>query len=79
MNYSKLEVAVMHYGYGLAGGIGEQCRHICHLLYPNLALPDNRTFSNLHHRLIKTGTCRKGTSEGRLQCVRTPEIEEKVL
>ena len=41
-------------------------------------IPIVLSFSNIH-RLVETGSVRKGTSEGRPLNVRTPEIEEALL
>jgi len=79
VNYSNAEMAEMHFVYGVADGNAELARRIYHERYPNRDLPDSRTFSNVHRRLVETGSVRKGTSEGRPQNVRTPEIEEAVL
>ena len=77
VNYSNAEMAQMHYVYSLADG--EQARRIYHQRYPNRALPDSRTLSNIHRRLVKTGTVRRITSEGRPLNVRIPKIEKAVL
>lgn len=79
VNYTNTEMAVMHYVYGLADGNATEARHIYQERYPNRALPDSRTFSNIHRRLSETGCFHKGNSEGRPRTVRTPEIEEAVL
>lgn len=79
VNYSNAEMADMHYVYGLADGNAEEAKRIYHERYPNRNLPDSRTFSNIHRRLVETGSVRKGTSEGRPRNVRTPEIEDAVL
>lgn len=79
VNYTNAEMAAMHYVYGLADGNATEARRIYQERYPNRALPDSRTFSNIHRRLRETGSFKKGTSEGRPLSVRTLEIEEAVL
>lgn len=79
VNYTNAEMAQMHYVYGLADGNATEARRIYQERYPNRALPDSRTFSNIHRRLGETGSFKKGTPEGTPRVVRTPEIEEAVL
>lgn len=79
VNYTNPEMASMHYVYGLADGNATEARRIYQERYPNRVLPDSRTFSSIHRRLHETGSFDKGTSEGRPQTIRTPEIEDAVL
>lgn len=53
---------VMHYVHGLADGNATEAKHICQERYPNSALPDSGTFSNIHGRLSETGSSHKGNS-----------------
>lgn len=62
VHLSNLEVADMHYVYSLTEGNREQARRM-YQRYPNHALLDSRTFSNLHCRLVKAGNQRKLTKE----------------
>ena len=52
VNYSNAEMTAMHYLYGLADGNEKLARRIYQQRYPNRALPDSRTFSNIHRRLV---------------------------
>lgn len=52
----------MHYVHGLADGNATEAKHICQERYPNSALPDSGTFSNIHGRLSETGSSHKGNS-----------------
>lgn len=65
VSYSNLELADMHYVYGLADDNGENTKRIYHQRYPNRGLPDSRTFSNFPRLLMETGTVRKRLFEGK--------------
>lgn len=79
-NYTNSEMAEMHFIYGLANGNAREARRLYMERYPNRIIPDHRIFSNIHRRLVETGTFNKNSNDaGRPRTVRTPQIEEAVL
>lgn len=79
-NYTNSEMAEMHFIYGLANGNSREARRLYMERYPNRMIPNHRMFSNIHSRLVETGTLNKNTHDaGRPRTVRTPQVEEAVL
>lgn len=79
-NFTNSEMADMHFIYGFANGNAREARRLYMERYPNRMIPDQRVFSDIHRRLVETGTVKKNTNDaGRPRTVRTPQIEEAVL
>jgi hypothetical protein len=80
VNYTNGEMAHIHYVYGLADGNALRARRIYSERYPNRQLPNVRTFTRLHQRLVETGSfARASDIPGRPITRRTPALEEAVL
>lgn len=78
--YTNMEMADMHFVYGLADGNATEARRIYQEKYPQRPIPCAKTFSNIHRRLQETGTFSKSVDiPGKPRAVRTPELEEAVL
>lgn len=78
--YTNSEMAEMHFIYGLANGNAREAQRRYIERYPNRLIPDPRTFTNIHRRLMETGSFHnKNVDAGRPRAVRTPQIEEAVL
>lgn len=78
--FSNVEMANMHFLYGLANGNALEARRMYAQRYPNNRLPCSDTFTKLHIRLQETGTFAKSKNIiGRPRTVRNPQLENQIL
>lgn len=78
--YSNVEMANMHFLYGLANGNALKARRFYAERYPERHLASSRMFSKIHLRLQQTGSfAGLHNNAGRPRSIRTADLEEEVL
>lgn len=78
--YTNVEMADIHFTYGMAHGNAQAARRMYQARYPQRVVPDVKTFINIHLRLCENGSFKRTTDiPGRPATVRTVAIEEAVL
>ena len=77
--YTTREMAQMHFVYGEAHGNAVEAQRIYAQRFPHRNVPNSRTFTSLHRRLMETGSFRISRPDAGRPRSLNHEDEENIL